>query len=97
MNIKYRYTQANAVHEGELQRTTGVADPHDVVIAVVQHVANITRETVWFSMLDPTGTTVVGTNHAEPEGVQNTGLRTVKTVDISENGGDSWNSIRVRS
>lgn len=97
MTIKYRYTQAGDAYEGEFQRTPDMAGSHEVVRAVVQQIANDTGETVWFSMLSPTGAAVVGTNHAEPKGVDNTGLRTVETVDISEDGGESWNSIHVRS
>jgi hypothetical protein len=96
MTIKYRYTQAGEAHEGEIQRTTNMAGSHEVVRAVVQPIANDAGETVWFSMLNRTGTAVVGTDHAEPKGVDNTGLRTVETVDISEDGGKSWHSIHVR-
>jgi hypothetical protein len=96
MTIKYRYTQAGEAHEGEIKRTAGMTGVHEVVRAVVQHVADETGETVVFSMLNPAGTAVVGTDHAEPQGIDDAGLHTVETVDISEDGGESWNSIHVR-
>lgn len=95
MTIKYRYTQAGEAHEGEIQPTADMTGVHEVVRAVVQHIANESGETVAFSMLDPTGTAVVGTDHAEPQGVDDTGLRTVETVDISEDSGESWHSLHV--
>lgn len=73
-----------------------MAGVHEVVRAVVQQIANETGETVVFSMLNPAGTAAVGTDHAEPQGVDNTGQRTVGTVDISEDNGESWNSLDVR-
>lgn len=95
MTIKYRYSQEGEAHEGEMQRTTHMAGSHEVV-RVVQQTANDTGEIVRFSMLNPTGTAVVGSDHAEPKGVDNTGLRTVETVDISADGGESWHSIHIR-
>jgi hypothetical protein len=97
MTIKYRYTQAGEAHEGEIQRAADMPGVHEVVRAVVQHIANETGETVVFSILDPTGTAVIGTDHAEPQGVDDLGLRTVETVDISEDSGESWNSLHVRT
>lgn len=96
MKIKYKYTQAGEAHAAELLRTPNLAGSHEVVRAVVQQIANDTGETIAFSMLDPTGTAVVGTDLAEPEGVENTGLRTVESIDISEDGGESWHSLHVR-
>lgn len=97
MTIKYRYTQKSEVHEGKLLRTADMTGSHEVVRAVVQQIANETGETVLFSMLAPSGTAVVGTDHAEPQDGENTGQRTVETVDISEDGGTSWHSIHVRN
>jgi len=97
MTIKYRYTQAGKVHEGVIERTAELVDAQEVVRAVVQQIANRTGETVLFSMLNRAGTAVVGSDQAEPQGVDDTGLRTVETVDISEDGGESWNSIHVRT
>lgn len=97
MTIKYRYTQAGEAHEGEIQRTTDMTGVHEVVRAVVQQIANETGETVVFSMLNPAGTAAIGTDHAEPQGVEDTGLRMVETVAISEDGGESWNSLHVRT
>ena len=96
MTIKYRYTQAGESHEGEIQRTADMVGSHEVVRAVVQQIANETGETVVFSMLNPAGNVAVGTDHAEPQGVDNKGQRTVETVDISEDSGESWNSLDVR-
>ena len=97
MMSKYRYTQTGEVHEGELLRTADMSGPHEVVRAVVQQIANETAETVLFSMLDPTGTAVVGTDHAEPQDVENTGHRTVEAVDISEDGGTNWHRLHIRN
>jgi len=95
--IKYTYTQAGVIHKGEIQRTPDMVGSHEVVTAVVQQIANSTGETVWFSMLNLAGTEVVGTNHAEPKGGDNTGQRTVEAVSISEDDGENWNHIHVRS
>jgi hypothetical protein len=62
MTIKYWYSQAGEAHEGEMQRTTHMVGSHEVVRAVMQQIANDTGETVRFSMLNPTGTAVVGTD-----------------------------------
>lgn len=97
MTIKYRYTQAGEAHEGDIQRTADMTGMHEVVRAVVQQIANETGETVMFSMLNLAGTVAVGTDHAEPQGVDNSGQRTVETVDISEDSGESWNSLHVRT
>lgn len=97
MTIKYRYTQKSEVHDGELLRTADMSGSHEVVRAVVQQIANETGEMVLFSMLDPSGTTVVGRDYAEPEGGVNTAQRTVEAVDISEDGGTKWHSIHVRN
>jgi hypothetical protein len=97
MTIKYRYTQTGEVHEGELLRTADMTGSHEVVRSVVQQIANETGEMVLFSMLDPTGTAVVGTDHAEPQDVENTQHRTVESLDISEDGGASWHSLHVRN
>lgn len=50
----------------------------------MQQIANETGETVVFSMLNSAGTAAVDTDHAEPQGADDTGQRTVETVDISE-------------
>jgi hypothetical protein len=97
MKIKYRYTQVGEAHEGEIQRTADMTGVHEVVRAVVQQIANETGETVMFSMLNLAGTVAVGIDHAEPQGVDNTGQRTVETVDISADSGESWNSLHVRT
>lgn len=97
MTIKYRYTQAGEAHEGEIQRVADMTGVHEVVGTVVQQIANETGETVVFSMLNPAGTAAVGTDHAEPQGVEDTGQRTVVTIDIFEDNGESWNSLHVRT
>lgn len=97
MTIKYRYTQAGKAHEGEIQRMADMTGVHEVVRAVVQQIANETGETLVFSMLNPAATAAVGTDLAEPQGIGNTGQRSVEAVDISEDNGESWNSLDVHS
>ena len=97
MTIKYRYMQAGDAREGEMQPTDDMKGVHEVVRAVVQQIANETGETVVFSMLNLAGTVAIGSDHAEPQGVDNTGQRTVETVEISEDGGESWNRLHLPS
>jgi uncharacterized protein YabN with tetrapyrrole methylase and pyrophosphatase domain len=97
MTIKYRYMQAGDAHEGEMQPTADMKGVHEVVRAVVQQIANETGETVVFSMLNVAGTVAIGSDHAEPQGVDNTGQRMVETVEISEDGGVSWNRLHLPS
>lgn len=93
MMIKYRYIQAGKSCQGQLECIEGIDGHHEVVLAVVQKIANDAGETVAFGMLDKSGLTVVGTNHVSPEGVDDTGLRTINSVEISEDDGVTWQNI----
>ena len=95
MTIQYKYIKAGKIHCGEIPSTETATGHHEIVRAVVQHIANEAGETIVFSMLDPTGTARIGTDHAEPEGVEDTGQRTIETIEVSEDG-ETWNSLDIR-
>jgi hypothetical protein len=94
MKVQFKYIQASKLHEGAVEVSAEQHDQHEIVRAVVQHVANETSERISFSMLNPAGTVSVGTNLIEPEGDQVAETRTVESIEIAQPGGD-WGRLDI--
>ena len=94
MQIQFKYVRAGELHEGAINVAAAQDDHHEIVRAVVQHVANEVGETIAFRMMDPAGTVPVGTNVIAPEGIESSEARTVESIEIAQPEGD-WGRLNI--
>lgn len=96
MKVQFKYVRAGQQHEGAIDVAAGAHEHHEIVRAVVQHVANEAGEPVAFKMMNPTGTVPVGTNMIAPGGEATAVSRTVESIEIAQPGG-TWGRLTIVS
>ncbi|QBC42600.1 hypothetical protein [Iodobacter fluviatilis] len=95
MPIKYRYTKAGAITNGEISTTKDEIDHHETVQIILKEIANKEGERIVVAMMS---TNVegqqVGVYHVDPDAAEQSTLRTIEQIDICADG-ETWNTVSL--